>query len=396
MSVELGIHSHTEYLMTALTVPSSAVRSLVACFSRIEDPRVERTRIHDLTDILILSVLAVIAGAEGWEDIREYGVNKEGFLRKFLQLQNGIPSEDTISRVMRMLRPSVVQDAFMDWVDEMQGNMGVKRIAIDGKSLRRSHDRSTARKMLHCVCAWSVENQLVLGEQAVDEKSNEITAIPKLLDVLDLKGATVTIDAMGCQKEIAAKIIDGGGHYVLGAKDNHPTLCDAIAAYFTAAHEEGFVGHEVRKHTTHEKGHGRVETRHYFQCEIPASMQRLTSGWSKMKTICQVINITIRDGKETSEVRYYISSLPLGVKRFAESARGHWGIENSLHWVLDVTFNEDQSRIRKDFGAENFGLLRRFAIGIINQDTSKGSVRKKRKRAAWNDDFLLTLIASMS
>jgi predicted transposase YbfD/YdcC len=238
--------------MTALTAPSSAVRSLVDCFSRIEDPRVERTQIHDLTDIIILSVLAVIAGAEGWEDIREYGVNKEAFLRKFLNLRNGIPSEDTTSRVMRMLRPNVVQDAFMDWVNEMQGNIAVKRIAIDGKSLRRSHDRSTARKMLHCVCAWSVENQLVLGEQAVDEKSNEITAIPKLLDALELDGAIVTIDAMGCQKEIAAKIIDRGGDYVLGAKDNHPTLCDGIAAYFTAAHEEDFKGHEVRKHTTHE------------------------------------------------------------------------------------------------------------------------------------------------
>lgn len=382
--------------MTALSEPSSAVRSLVGCFSRIEDPRVERTRIHELSDILILSVLAVIAGAEGWEDIREYGQNKEAFLRKFLRLPNGIPSEDTISRVMRMLRPNVVQDAFMDWVSEMQGDLSVKRIAIDGKALRRSHDRSAVRKMLHCVCAWSVEHHLVLGQQAVDEKSNEITAIPKLLDSLDLEGATVTIDAMGCQKEIAAKIIEGGGHYVLGAKDNHPTLCSAIAEYFTKAHEEEFVGHDVRKHTTHEKGHGRIETRHYYQCAIPLALQKLTSSWSKMKTICQVINITIRDGKETTEVRYYISSLPLGVKRFAESARGHWGIENSLHWVLDVTFDEDQSRIRKGHGAENFALLRRFAIGIIKQDTSAGSIRKKRKRAAWNDSFLLTLIASMS
>ena len=333
MSVELGIHAHTEFSMTALSEPSSAVRSLVGCFSRIEDPRVERTRLHELTDILILSVLAVIAGAEGWEDIREYGENKEAYLRKLLRLPNGIPSEDTISRVMRMLHPNVVQDAFMDWVSEMQGNLSVKRIAIDGKSLRRSHDRSAARKMLHCVCAWSVENHLVLGQQAVDEKSNEITAITKLLDSLDLEGATVTIDAMGCQKEIAAKIIEGGGHYVLGAKDNHPTLCKAIAEYFTSAHEEEFAGHDVRKHTTREKGHGRIEARHYFQCAIPFTLKKLTSSWSKMKTICQVINITIRDGKETTEVRYYISSLPLGVKRFAESARGHWGIENSLHWV---------------------------------------------------------------
>ncbi len=382
--------------MSAIAESSTAIGSLIECFSHIEDPRVERTRIHELSDILVLSVLAVIAGAEGWEDIREYGIAKERFLRKYLRLPNGIPSEDTISRVMRMLQPNVVQDAFMEWVEELQGKLGVKTIAIDGKSMRRSHDRSTARKMLHCVCAWSVENHLVLGEQAVDEKSNEITAIPKLLDALQLEGATVTIDAMGCQKDIAAKIAEGGGDYVLGAKDNHPQLCDAIESHFTAAHEADFVGYDVRKHTTHEKGHGRIETRHYYQTTVPASMAKHSSGWAKLKTICQVINITERDGKETSEVRYYISSLPLGVKRFAESARGHWGIENSLHWVLDVTFNEDQSRIRKDHGAENFGLLRRFAIGVIKQDISKGSIRKKRKRAAWDDSFLLTLLASMT
>jgi predicted transposase YbfD/YdcC len=228
MSVELGIHSHTEYCMSTVSAASSAMQSLVNCFSCIEDPRVERTRIHELSDILVLAVLAVIAGAEGWEDIREYGIAKERFLLRYLRLPSGIPSEDTISRVMRMLRPNVVQDAFMAWVEELHGQLGVKTIAIDGKSMRRSRDSSTARKMLHCVCAWSVENHLVLGEQAVDEKSNEITAIPKLLDALQLEGATVTIDAMGCQKEIATKITEGGGDYVLGAKDNHPQLCEAI------------------------------------------------------------------------------------------------------------------------------------------------------------------------
>ena len=373
-----------------------AVLSLVECFAEIEDPRIERTRLHSLEEILVLSVLAVIAGAEGWEDIEDYGKYKLSWLRRFLKFKNGIPSHDTISRVFRALKPGVFQEAFMMWVHSLHQELGFKQIAIDGKSLRRSHDHASLKKMLHSVCAWSVENHLVLGEQAVDEKSNEITAIPKLLDQLEIKGAIVTIDAMGCQKEIAEKITDGGGEYVLGAKDNHPKLCAAIAEHFIAAHEADFKGFDVRHYQTDEKGHGRIETRHYYQSSIPESMREQTDQWSKMRTICQVINLTERDGKETSEVRYYISSLPLGVKRLASAARGHWGIENSLHWVLDMTFNEDQSRIRKDHGAENFGLLRRFAIGIIKQDISKGSIRRKRKKAGWDDSFLLTMLRSMT
>ena len=382
--------------MSTVDDSCGSVVSLVECFAEIEDPRIARTRLHSLEEILVLSVLAVIAGAEGWEDIEDYGKHKLPWLRRFLKFENGIPSHDTISRLFRALKPGVFQEAFMTWVYSLHKELGFKQIAIDGKSLRRSHDRASLKKMLHSVCAWSVENHLVLGEQSVDEKSNEITAIPKLLDQLELKGAIVTIDAMGCQKEIAKKIIDGGGEYLLGAKDNHPKLCEAIADHFTAAHEADFKGFSVRHIQTDEKGHGRIETRHYYQSPIPESMRAQTDQWSGMKTICQVVNLTERDGAETSEVRYYICSLPLGVKRMASAARGHWGIENSLHWVLDMSFNEDQSRIRKDHGAENFGLLRRFAIGIIKQDTSKGSIRRKRKKAAWDDSFLLTLLQAMT
>jgi predicted transposase YbfD/YdcC len=266
--------------------------------------------------------------------------------------------------------------------------LGLKLVAVDGKTLRRSHDRTTMKSALHAVCAWSVANRIVLGQQSVDEKSNEITAIPELLKLLELHGAIVTIDALGCQKEIAAQIVAGGGDYVLAVKDNQPKLADALREHFDQLHETDFADATCRRRQTKDKGHGRVEQRYYYQSPLPESMRALAQDWSELKTIGQVVSITKRDGKECSEVRFYISSLPLGVKRFAEAVRGHWGIENSLHWTLDVTFDEDRSRIRKDFGPDNFALLRRFALRLLQQDTSPGSIKKKRKRAAWNNDAL--------
>lgn len=374
----------------------AGIRSLVECFAEIDDPRIERTRVHPLESILVLAVLAVVAGAEGWEDIEDYGLEKESFLRKFLRFPAGIPSHDTISRVFRMLRPDVFQRAFLDWVKSAQPEIEVELIAIDGKSLRRSHDRKSMKSMLHSVSAWSVRNHLVLAQRSVDEKSNEITAIPKLLEDLVLKGTIVTIDAMGCQKEIAQKIVAGQGDYVLAVKDNQPLLRQAIEDHFKAAHESEFADEKCRQHQTEEKHHGRTEKRFYYQSAIPKKVEHLTAEWAEARSICQVVSITQRDGKEASDVRYYISSLKPRVKTLATAVRGHWGIENSLHWVLDMTFNEDQSRIRKGNGPENFALLRRFAIGIIKQDTSKGSIRRKRKRAAWNDGFLLNLITAAS
>jgi predicted transposase YbfD/YdcC len=345
-----------------------------------------------LCDILILSVLAVIAGAEGWEDIEEFGIQKKGWLKKFLKLHSGIPSHDTISRVFRMLKPGVFQEAFLSWIKELHEDFGLETVAIDGKSLRRSHDRSSMKKMLHSVSAWSATNRLMLGQLAVDEKSNEITAIPKLLQFLELEGAVVTTDAMGCQKEIADQIVEQGGDYMLAVKDNQPTLAAEITDLFNAYHDEQSPDLRVRSHETKEKAHGRHEHRMYFQAALQESFLEKFPEWRGLKTVVQVMNVTEREGKETTDVRYYISSLPLGVKKAATSIRNHWGIENTLHWVLDTTFNEDQSRIRKGHGAENFALLRRLAINIIQQDTSKGSIKKKRKRAAWNEDFLLNLI----
>jgi predicted transposase YbfD/YdcC len=370
--------------------------SLVHCMSIVEDPRVERTKAHDLNDILVLAVLAVICGAEGWEDIELFGKLRLGWLKKFIKLRNGVPSHDTISRVFRMIRPEAFQEAFLMWVRSLNlAHDSLNLIAIDGKSLRRSHDKRSFKKMLHSVAAWSVAGRMLLGCQSVDEKSNEITAIPQLLKLLELEGAIITMDAMGSQKEIAAQIVEGQGDYVLAIKDNHPKLFEAMEDFFDEAHENDFLGTDVRRCKSVEQGHGRAEQRFYFQGPIPESMKELTKQWAGAKSIGQVHNLTIRDGKEVAEIRYYLSSLDVGVKRFATAVRGHWSIENSLHWVLDMTFNEDQSRIRKDFGPDNFAMLRRFALSILNQDTCKESIRKKRKRAAWDPNYLLTRLAAV-
>jgi predicted transposase YbfD/YdcC len=365
--------------------------ALVESLSEVVDPRIERTKRHVLSDILTLAVLAVIAGAEGWEDIEEFGHSKHAWLKQYLPLENGIPSHDTISRVFRALQPGEFNAALTQWMETLHEQLGFQQIAIDGKTLRRSHDRSSMRATLHLVSAWSVANQLVLGQEATDAKSNEITAIPKLLQMLELKGAIVTIDAMGCQKEIAARIVDGGGDYVLAVKDNQPTLHAAIQAHFLHLHETDFADCQVRRLTTVDDGHGRQERRSYYVTALPAALQSFGHDWKQLTSIGQAINITFREGREVADVRYFILSLPPQVKRFAAAVRGHWGIENSLHWTLDMTFREDESRIRMDHGPENFATLRRAALGLIKQDKSKGSVKKKRKRAGWNNDALLTI-----
>jgi predicted transposase YbfD/YdcC len=366
--------------------------ALVESFSEIADPRIERTKRHLLSDILTLAVLAVIAGAEGWEDIEEFGHSKHEWLKQYLSLENGIPSHDTISRVFRALKPNEFNSALTQWLETLHEQLGFQQIAIDGKTLRRSHDRSSMQATLHLVSAWSVANQLVLGQEATAAKSNEITAIPKLLQILELKGALVTLDAMGCQKEIARQIVGGGGDYVLAVKDNQPTLQAAISDYFLHLHETDFAGCEVRRWTTIDEGHGRHERRTYYVTPLPESMQSFAADWKKLTSIGQAINISFRDGREVADIRYFILSMPPQVKRFATAVRGHWSIENSLHWTLDMTFREDESRIRKDHGPENFATLRRTAVGIIKQDKSKGSVKKKRKRAGWNNAALLTIV----
>lgn len=367
--------------------------SLFSHFVDLEDPRIDRTKKHLLLDIIALAICAVIGGAEGWEEIEDFGKDKHQWLKKFLRLPNGIPSHDTISRVFRRIKPEAFQECFLSWIQTLHQQLGLKHVAIDGKSVRRSFDRATAQNALHLVSAWSVENHLTLGQQAVDGKSNEITAIPKLLRLLELEGAIVTIDAMGCQKSIAQDIVDGGGDYVLAVKDNQPTLHRTLQEHFLQLHETEFADADVRRWVTREKKHGREVERHYYIAPVPESL-RGQSGWANLRSVGQVITFTQQNGNSSDDVRYFINSIPPRVKLFASVTRGHWRIENSLHWVLDVTFDEDQCRIRKDHGTENFSLLRRIALSLIKQDTTKQSVRRKRKRAGWNNQNLLNILTA--
>ena len=365
--------------------------SIVTHFKNLKDPRIERRKKHLLLDIIVLTICAVIADAEGWEDIESYGCAKLEFLKGFLTLPNGIPSHDTIGRVFQRLKPAEFERCFRSWTRALAEELGLKHVAIDGKTLRRSFDNAAGKSALHMVSAWSVENHLTLGQQAVDGKSNEITAIPELLRLLELSGAVVTIDAMGCQKEIADQIIEAGGEYILAVKENQPHLHQDILDHFIDIHENG--GAKCRHYRTTEKGHGRVEQRDYYITPVPETL-RNREAWRGLKSIGQVIRQVERDGKTTGELGLYISSLETNAGRFGKAVRGHWGIENSCHWVLDVTFDEDRSRIRKGHGPENFAMLRRLAIALIKRLPTKTSIRRHRKKAAWDDSHLLTILAA--
>ena len=366
---------------------------IVDYFEDLEDPRIfTLNKRHPLLDIVTISTLSVLCGAEGWADIYNWSQAHEAWLSTFLELPNGLPSEDVIRRVISRIKPDQFQTCFLNWTAAICEATGGQIIAIDGKTLRHSFDKRTGKKALHLVSAWAVENRLLLGQEAVDQKSNEITAIPKLLEILELSGAIVTIDAMGCQKEIARQIHEGGGDYVIGLKGNQPHLHEAVKEEFSKHMENDFEEVECRQHHTSESGHGRIEERDYYQMKLPFDFPGQNE-WAGMKTIGMVINNTECNGAFSDDVRYYISSLPLGVKRFAECARGHWGIENGLHWTLDVTFDEDQSRISKDHGAENFGLLRRIALSVLkNHNGDKKSVRQRRLRSGWDLDYLLEIL----
>jgi predicted transposase YbfD/YdcC len=373
---------------------ASSLGSLAERLGSLPDPRSEVNRLHPLGEVLLIAVCGVIAGAEGPTAIRRWADAKRGWLGGLLTLPNGLPSKDCLQRVLSLLKPEAFTRCFGEWVAEnLSTDSAGRLIAIDGKTLRRSHDKKNALGALHVVSAWASEEGLSLGQLATDEKSNEITAIPELIENIDVKDAVVTIDAMGCQKEIAKKIIDAGGDYVLALKGNHEKLHAAVAEHFERLHEEGFKNAACLRRQTKEKGHGRVERRYYYQAPLPEGVKPLARQWKGLTTIGQVISITERDGKETSDVRYYLCSLKPGVKRFATAVRGHWGIENSLHWVLDVTFNEDQSRARDRTLADNLAALRRLAIGLLKRHPAKHSIKGKQQIAGWNDQFLAEVLA---
>lgn len=371
---------------------------LVAVFTPFEDltdPRIERTRVHDLFELVVVALCGTIAGADNWADIERFGNDRLDWLRTFLKLENGVPSHDTFGRVFAMLDPAELMACVQQWLEDVGREIG-KHIAIDGKTLRGSGDKAAERNPLHLVSAWASEARLTLGQIAVDSKSNEITAIPLLLELLDLKGATVTIDAMGCQKEIAAKIVAGGGDYVLALKGNHEKLLAEVDDAFTMALEARSRPAGMARHVTSETSRGRRERREYTVLPAPASLPG-RSEWQGLQTLVMVLRTTQVDGQETGEVSYFLSSLPPKVKTLARFIRQHWSIESSLHWVLDVTFSEDNSRIRKQHAPQTSALLRRLAVSILQGDTSlKDSIRGKRYRACLNTNNLERILLSFA
>ena len=369
---------------------------LVAVFTPFEnltDPRVKRTRRHELFDLVVVALCATLAGSDSWADIERFGIERLKWLRTFLRLENGIPSHDTFGRVFSLLDPAQLVACIQQWLEDIGREIG-KHIAIDGKTLRGSFDKAAGQNPLHLVSAWSCEARLTLGQVATDAKSNEITAIPLLLELLDLKGATVTSDAMGCQKEIAQKIIDREGDYLLALKDNHPKLCEAVGAEFDAALETAAGPEGLRRHVTVETNRGRQERREYYAMPAPKSLPGFAE-WPKLATIVMVIRTVVAGGRDAGEVAYFLTNLPPKVKTLAKRIRGHWSIENQLHWVLDVNFTEDASRIRKQHAPQTSAMLRRLAVSILSQDTSlKGSLRGKRYRASLSTDTLERILLS--
>ena len=377
----------------------SAWSGLLAQVQQVPDPRVRRKPRHLLTDILVIAICGVLSGCDGCVEIAEYGRRKEEIFRTILELPHGIPAHDTFNRVLALLKPEALQECLLGWLrsvrDEAGDSSEERHIAIDGKSLRRTFDRAAAQNMLHLVSAWSTTNGITLGQVAVDEKSNEITAIPRLLAVVDIRGATVTIDAMGCQKDIASAIIAGGGNYLLAAKGHPETTLRMIPETLAEHLDWNAPPPRGTRHETHERSHGRDETREYVSLPASAALKKL--GWSAVRSIGMVHSRTTRDGKVCEESRYYLSSHRPSARKLAKFARGHWSIENSLHWILDMSFHEDLCRLRTGHAAENLALLNRIAVSLLKADqTVKAGIACKRKTAGWDDNYLIHLLMNTS
>jgi predicted transposase YbfD/YdcC len=365
---------------------------LMGHFIVVRDPRVQKRKKHKLVDILVIAVCAVICGAEGWEEMERYGLSKLEWLKTFLELPHGIPSDDTFARVFSIIDPLEFQRCFAAWVAAIRESLKGLTVAIDGKTLRHSFDRATGKNAIHMVSAWVVENQVILGQLKVDEKSNEITAVPKLLDMLDIRGATVTTDAMGCQTEIAAKIVDKGAHYVFCLKGNQGTAHSEVRDFFSFCQKEKFKDVPHGYFETNDKGHGRVETRKYWQTSEIGWFED-KDRWKGLTTIGMVTAERLIGDKTTSETRFFLSSMPVDAEKFSQPVRGHWGIENGLHWCLDVGMGEDACRIRKKNADENFAVLRRIALNLLKQEkTEKCGVKSKGKLCCWNNNYLLKVL----
>lgn len=371
-------------------MPAASVR-IQDHFTDLTDPR-RREVTYPLINIVTIALCAVICGADDFVSIAQFGRKKQKWLAGFLDLSAGIPSHDRFNAVLGALRPAEFEKCLLGWITTLHEITGGQIVAIDGKTLRRSFDAASSKAAIHMVSAWATANHISLGQIVVDEKSNEITAIPKLLEILELSGCLVTIDAMGCQTEIADQIIAADADYALAVKGNQPTLHAGLAKFFLDHLEDDFARVRVSRYQTQEHGHGRDETRTYYVCPAPDDLPD-RSRWKKLAAIGIAINDTLREGKQTSEVRYYILSQKLSAKRFAAAVRGHWSIENRLHWQLDVTFGEDQSRLRKGHADANFSILRRTALSLLkNNHTLKVGLKNKRLAAGWDNDYLAQVL----
>jgi predicted transposase YbfD/YdcC len=369
--------------------------SILDFFKDLKDPRSTINRRHLLGDLIVISVLAVIAGADGPKAIATWATAQREWLGKHLELPNGIPSHDTVGRLLALLRPQAFQNCFQEWIASLQHVAGSEDgeqeiIAIDGKTMRRSHDRRRSLGPLHMVSAWAVRGGISLGQLATAEKSNEIMAIPELIERIDVRDAIVTIDAQGCQRAIATTIIKAGGDYLLALKGNQNKLYAAVQEYVKEKVMTNGVDEVVHQHEEVAKGHGRMDTLNYYQLPLSDSLAKFP--WTGFQSVGVAIRHSMQQGQETIDTRYYISSLSLNAKRFGEAVRRHWHIENTLHWCLDVTFREDECRVRNRHAADNLSWLKRFAISLIKRNPHKESVAMKRRMAGWNVDFLAQVI----
>jgi predicted transposase YbfD/YdcC len=365
--------------------------NLMESLSTIKDPRINRKKKYPLAEVLMMAICAIIAGADSWQAIALFGKRKIKWLKKFMPLKNGTPSHDTVTRIFSILAPEAVHQAFIAWTSHVAAAMNAKHIAIDGKTNNCSFDKAKGIRSMHLVSAWASEVGLVLGQVKTDQKSNEITAIPQLLDFLSIEGCIITTDSMGTQKKIVSKIIEKKADYVMALKKNHPNIYIEIKMFFESANRNVFKDIQYDYHEATEQGHGRIETRKYWiSSQIEAF--KYAHGWEKLKSIGCVERIRTIDGKTTHETHYYITSLDQDVLLFAKSVRQHWGVE-SFHWVMDVVFNADKNRTRAGVAAQNFALAQTISLNMLKQEqTQKSSIRLKRLACALDETYLETVL----